>query len=74
MTDDNTLLRQVAANPLLRDVRRLLADVLKLPMNDLVEDTKYPNRLQQHALIVRAAENLTHAEWALEEYMGKGNQ
>lgn len=74
MTDANTLSRQAAANPLLRDIRRMRGDFIALPTHDVVDGTKYPNKLQQKALLTRAFEALTMAEWALEEYMGKGNQ
>lgn len=45
-----------------------------LPCKDPIDLTRWPNALQQQALLHRVVEAALHAAWALEDYSSKGNQ
>lgn len=53
---------------LIQQLRSISSEIDKLPTNDVIDDTRYPNKLQQQALLKRASEAALHALWALEEY------
>lgn len=53
---------------LLQQIKLIKQEVLRLPVHEVPDQTAYPNRLQQVALLKRAFADLISAEWALEEY------
>lgn len=55
--------------PMLIEQLELIAkEIAELPTNEIADVTRYPTKLQQQALLKRAAADVTHAIWALEEY------
>lgn len=60
--------------PTIRQLASIRERVKQFPIMDVVDPTTYPNKLQQQALLDRVDHDLMMAQWALEEYMGKGNQ
>lgn len=59
---------KVHAGMLIQQLRGIALEISKLPTNDIADNSRYPNKLQQQALLQRAAESALHAQWALEEY------
>lgn len=56
---------------LLQQIKLLQKAVSELPTEELIDGTKWPNALQQKSLLERAVGDLTHAEWALDDYSKK---
>lgn len=56
------------APSLIQQLHAIAEVIPKLPRHEIADQHDYPNKLQQEALLRRAAEAVIHAKWALEEY------
>lgn len=59
---------KVHAGMLIQQLKGIEREIDKLPTNDIIDPSRYPNKMQQQALLQRAREAALHAQWALEEY------
>lgn len=58
------------APSLIQQLTAIAETIKQLPTTTITDDTRYPNKQQQEALLRRAVEDALHCAWALEEYNG----